>query len=73
MAKGPDRNDNERKFITALSKQGMAAQADGSVIRSSEATADADAASGGVATKRQQPKRQPKSKRQTPPSKPSKK
>ncbi|UQX02004.1 membrane protein insertase YidC [Streptomyces sp. RerS4] len=73
VAKGPDRNDNERKFITALTKQGMAAQADGSVIKSSEATADADAASGGVATKRQQPKRQPKSKRQTPPSKPSKK
>ncbi|MEV7544791.1 MULTISPECIES: membrane protein insertase YidC [unclassified Streptomyces] len=73
VAKGPDRNDNERKFITALSKQGMAAQTDGSVIKSSEATADADAASGGVATKRQQPKRQTKSKRQTPPSKPSKK
>ncbi|MEW1637780.1 membrane protein insertase YidC [Streptomyces sp. NPDC093801] len=73
VAKGPDRNDNERKFITALSKQGMAAQADGSVTRSSEATADADSASGGVATKRQQPKRQSKSKRQTPPSKPSKK
>lgn len=51
----------------------MAAQADGSVMKSSEATADADAASGGVATKRQQPKRQTKSKRQTPPSKPSKK
>ncbi|MCX5074475.1 membrane protein insertase YidC [Streptomyces sp. NPDC060334] len=73
VAKGPDRNDNERKFITALTKQGMAAQADGSVIKSSEATADEDAASGGVATKRQQPKRQTKSKRQTPPSKPSKK
>lgn len=73
VAKGPDRNDNERKFITALTKQGMAAQADGSVIKSSEATADSDAASGGVATKRQQPKRQSKSKRQTPPSKPSKK
>ncbi|MEU9299044.1 membrane protein insertase YidC [Streptomyces sp. NPDC048269] len=73
VAKGPDRNDNERKFITALTKQGMAAQTDGSVIKSADATADADAASGGVATKRQQPKRQSKSKRQTPPSKPSKK
>lgn len=73
VAKGPDRNDNERKFISALTKQGMAAQADGSVTKSSEATVDSDAASGGVATKRQQPKRQPKSKRQTPPSKPSKK
>ncbi|MEU9142473.1 membrane protein insertase YidC [Streptomyces sp. NPDC048349] len=73
VAKGPDRNDNERKFISALTKQGMAAQADGSVIKSSETTVDSDAASGGVATKRQQPKRQSKSKRQTPPSKPSKK
>ncbi|MEU9081749.1 membrane protein insertase YidC [Streptomyces sp. NPDC048357] len=69
VAKGSDRNDNERKFITALTKQGLAAQPDGSVIKSSEATADSDAASGGVA-KRQQPKRQSKSQRQTP-SKPS--
>ncbi|MFJ6797523.1 membrane protein insertase YidC [Streptomyces sp. NPDC091268] len=70
VAKGPDRNDNERKFITALTKQGMAAQADGSVVKSVEATADSDAASGGAA-KRNQPKRQSKSQRQTPPSKPS--
>ncbi|MGW5848133.1 membrane protein insertase YidC [Streptomyces sp. NPDC055254] len=70
VAKGPDRNDNERKFITALTKQGMAAQSDGSVIKSSETTADSDAASGGAAAKRQQPKRQSKSQRQTP-SKPS--
>lgn len=65
VAKGPDRNDNERKFITALTKQGLAAQPDGSVIKSAEATADSDAASGGAA-KRQQPKRQSKSQRQTP-------
>ncbi|WP_330297442.1 membrane protein insertase YidC [Streptomyces sp. NBC_00503] len=70
VAKGPDRNDNERKFITALTKQGMAAQDDGSVIKSVEATADADAA-GNPLQKRQQPKRQSKSQRQTPPSKPS--
>ncbi|MFB7169597.1 membrane protein insertase YidC [Streptomyces sp. NPDC056254] len=66
VAKGPDRNDIERKFITALSKQGLAAQADGSVIKSSETTADA----AGSGPKRQQPKRQTKSQRQTP-SKPS--
>ncbi|MFD5413574.1 membrane protein insertase YidC [Streptomyces nojiriensis] len=65
VAKGPDRNDNERKFIAALTKQGMAAQPDGSVIKSVEATADSDAASGGAA-KRQQPKRQSKAQRQTP-------
>ncbi|GAA2616005.1 MULTISPECIES: membrane protein insertase YidC [Streptomyces] len=69
VAKGPDRNDNERKFIATLTKQGMAAQPDGSVIKSVEATADSDAASGGAA-KRQQPKRQSKSQRQTP-SKPA--
>ncbi|MFD3325319.1 membrane protein insertase YidC [Streptomyces sp. NPDC058701] len=69
VAKGPDRNDNERKFINALTKQGLAAQADGSVSKSVEATADSDAASGGAA-KRQQPKRQSKSQRQTP-TKPS--
>ncbi|MGW6686499.1 membrane protein insertase YidC [Streptomyces sp. NPDC054961] len=72
VAKGPDRNDNERKFITALTKQGMAAQADGSVTKSVEATVDADAAGGGL-QKRQQPKRQSKAQRQTPPSKPSSK
>ncbi|WP_030193315.1 membrane protein insertase YidC, partial [Streptomyces sp. NRRL S-87] len=66
VAKGPDRNDNERKFITALSKQGMAAQADGTVVKSTATTADADAASSAAAQKRQQPKRQSKSQRQTP-------
>ncbi|WP_424212816.1 membrane protein insertase YidC [Streptomyces sp. BI20] len=76
VAKGPDRNDNERKFISALSKQGMAAQTDGSVVKSVEPTADADTAGGGpgagVGAKRQQPKRQSKSRRTTPP-KPSSK
>ncbi|AXE27181.1 membrane protein insertase YidC [Streptomyces globosus] len=71
VAKGADRNENERRFIAALTKQGLAAQADGSVVKSAVATADADAASGG-APKRQQPKRQSKSQRQTP-SKPSSK
>ncbi|MER7758445.1 membrane protein insertase YidC [Streptomyces sp. NPDC097619] len=66
VAKGPDRNDNERRFVTGLTKQGLAAQSDGSVIVSTEATADSDAASGGAA-KRQQPKRQSKSQRQNPP------
>ncbi|GLF96755.1 membrane protein insertase YidC [Streptomyces yaizuensis] len=61
VAKGPNRNDNERKFIGALSKAGYAAQADGSVIRSEE-TAD-EAATGGSAARRQQPKRQSKSQR----------
>ncbi|MFI6084487.1 membrane protein insertase YidC [Streptomyces sp. NPDC051217] len=59
VAKGPDRNDNERKFITSLSKTGLVAQADGTVIKG-EALPEGES----QATKRQQPKRQPKSKRQ---------
>ncbi|MFD7534162.1 membrane protein insertase YidC [Streptomyces sp. NPDC059819] len=60
VAKGPDRNDNERKFITGLSKQGYAAQADGSVVKSDTALLEAE----GAAPKRQQPKRQTKAQRQ---------
>jgi YidC/Oxa1 family membrane protein insertase len=67
VAKGTDRNDVERKFIGALAKAGLAAQPDGTVIKSETAAADAEA---GAAARRQQPKRQTKSKRQaavTPP------
>ncbi|MFD7516866.1 membrane protein insertase YidC [Streptomyces niveus] len=60
VAKGPDRNDNERKFINSLSKSGLVAQADGTVIKG-EALPESES----HATKRQQPKRQPKSKRHT--------
>lgn len=34
VAKGRDRNDFERKFINGLSKAGLAAQADGTVVKS---------------------------------------
>ncbi|MFD9790880.1 membrane protein insertase YidC [Streptomyces sp. NPDC059070] len=61
VAKGPDRNDNERKFITGLAKQGFAAQADGTVVKSDTAVAEAE----GNAPKRQQPKRQTKAQRQS--------
>ncbi|MFD5029678.1 membrane protein insertase YidC [Streptomyces sp. NPDC058220] len=61
VAKGPDRNDNERKFITGLAKVGLAAQADGTVVKSDTAGAEAEA---GGAARRQQPKRQTKAKRQ---------
>ncbi len=73
VAKGRDRNEYERKFINGLSKAGLAAQADGSVVsgESAVATATADGetdggtpASGG-AQRRQQPKRQSKSQRQS--------
>ncbi|MEU3184942.1 membrane protein insertase YidC [Streptomyces sp. NPDC006923] len=62
VAKGPDRNDNERRFMTGLAKAGLAAQADGTVIKSDTAAVEAE--SGGAA-KRQQPKRQTKAKRQS--------
>lgn len=62
VARGSDRNDNERKFIAGLAKAGFAAQADGTVIKSDTVMADAD---GGSAARRQQPKRQSKAQRQS--------
>ncbi|MFF5968353.1 membrane protein insertase YidC [Streptomyces collinus] len=68
VAKGRDRNEFERKFINGLSKANLAAQADGTVIKSDTAAA-AEAEDGTPTTatgapKRQQPKRQSKSQRQ---------
>ncbi|MET9051912.1 membrane protein insertase YidC [Streptomyces bacillaris] len=60
VAKGPDRNDIERKFITGLSKLGLVAQEDGTV-KKGEVLPEGE----GSAHKRQQPKRQTKAKRQT--------
>ncbi|MFD5426519.1 membrane protein insertase YidC [Streptomyces sp. NPDC127084] len=62
VAKGPDRNENERRFITGLAKAGFVAQADGTVIRGDAVAAEAESASG---ARRQQPKRQSKSQRQS--------
>ena len=68
VAKGRDRNEFERKFINALSKTGLAAQADGTVVKG-EAQAAAETEDGtpttGGTPKRQQPKRQSKSQRQS--------
>lgn len=67
VAKGRDRNEYERKFINGLNKAGLAAQTDGMVIKS-EGTAAAQAEDGtatGAVPKRQQPKRQSKSQRQS--------
>lgn len=61
VAKGSDRNENERRFFAGLTKAGFAAQADGTVIKSDTIVAEAE---GGVAGKRQQPKRQTKAQRQ---------
>ncbi|MFD8011024.1 membrane protein insertase YidC [Streptomyces sp. NPDC058955] len=62
VAKGSDRNENERRFIGALAKAGFAAQADGTVTKSDAAVAEAE---GTAAPKRQQPKRQTKAQRQS--------
>jgi YidC/Oxa1 family membrane protein insertase len=62
VAKGPDRNDVERKFITGLAKAGFAAEPDGTVSKSTTAAAEAEG--GAAVAKRQQPKRQTKAKRQ---------
>ncbi|MET8447522.1 membrane protein insertase YidC [Streptomyces sp. NPDC005209] len=64
VAKGRDRNDAERQFINALSKAGLAAQADGTVVKG-EAQAAAQTEDGAAAPRRQQPKRQTKSQRQS--------
>ncbi|CAM5738971.1 putative membrane protein insertase YidC [Streptomyces afghaniensis 772] len=67
VAKGRDRNEFERKFINGLSKAGLAAQTDGTVIKSDTAAA-VEAEDGTPTTgtpKRQQPKRQTKAQRQS--------
>ncbi|WP_326698645.1 membrane protein insertase YidC [Streptomyces sp. NBC_01754] len=62
VAKGPDRNDLERKFVTGLGKLGLAPREDGAVEKSEAALAEAE---GGAGARRQQPRRQTKAKRQT--------
>ncbi|MFF4040791.1 membrane protein insertase YidC [Streptomyces sp. NPDC001816] len=68
VAKGRDRNEFERKFINGLSKAGLAAQADGTVVKS-ESQAVAQTEDGTTVTtaaaRRQQPKRQTKAQRQS--------
>ncbi|WP_327728791.1 membrane protein insertase YidC [Streptomyces sp. NBC_00487] len=65
VAKGRDRNEHERKFITGLGKEGLAAQGDGTVLKSEVSTV-ATAEDGTPATpRRQQPKRQTKAQRQS--------
>ncbi|ANS66494.1 putative inner membrane protein translocase component YidC [Streptomyces lincolnensis] len=68
VAKGRDRNEFERKFINGLNKAGLAAQPDGTVIKSEvQATAQTEdgTPTSAAAPKRQQPKRQSKSQRQS--------
>ncbi|MBP5876985.1 membrane protein insertase YidC [Streptomyces scabiei] len=66
VVKGRDRNEHERKFITGLGKEGLAAQSDGTVIKSEVAVATAEDGTPTPGTpKRQQPKRQSKAQRQS--------
>ncbi|GGS58776.1 membrane protein insertase YidC [Streptomyces violaceus] len=67
VAKGRDRNEFERKFINGLSKAGLVAQADGTVIKgdTSAAVETEDGTPTTATPKRQQPKRQSKSQRQS--------
>ncbi|MEV5987267.1 membrane protein insertase YidC [Streptomyces sp. NPDC052051] len=66
VAKGRDRNEFERKFINGLSKAGLAAQSDGSVMKSDAVAVEtAEDGTTTAAPKRQQPKRQSKAQRQS--------
>ncbi|MFJ9731442.1 membrane protein insertase YidC [Streptomyces sp. NPDC101171] len=69
VAKGRDRNEFERKFINGLTKAGLAAQADGTVVKSEShalaETEDGTATAVATAARRQQPKRQTKAQRQS--------
>jgi YidC/Oxa1 family membrane protein insertase len=70
VGKGRDRNEFERKFINGLTKAGLVAQPDGVVVTGENATV-VEAEDGTTTTtaapapKRQQPKRQSKSQRQS--------
>lgn len=64
VAKGKDRNEDERKFVSALAKHDLLPQADGTIIKSETPLADAKPG-GGDPGRRQQPKRQSKSQRRS--------
>lgn len=68
VAKGRDRNEYERKFINGLNKAGLAAQSDGTVVKSESAAAEQaedGTTTATTAPRRQQPKRQTKAQRQS--------
>ncbi|MFJ6727617.1 MULTISPECIES: membrane protein insertase YidC [unclassified Streptomyces] len=66
VAKGRDRNDFERKFINGLTKAGLVAQADGNVEKGEAQTATlTEDGTPAALAKRQQPRRQSKSQRQS--------
>jgi YidC/Oxa1 family membrane protein insertase len=67
VSKGRDRNEFERKFINSLTKAGLAAQPDGTVVKgaSADVLETEDGTPTTAAPKRQQPKRQTKAQRQS--------
>jgi len=65
VSKGRDRNEFERKFINSLTKVGLVAQADGTVVKGEAAVESEDGTPTTAAPRRQQPKRQTKSQRQS--------
>ncbi|SEE00142.1 YidC/Oxa1 family membrane protein insertase [Streptomyces sp. 3213] len=65
VSKGRERNEFERKFINSLTKVGLVAQADGTVVKGEAAVESEDGTPTTAAPKRQQPKRQTKSQRQS--------
>ncbi|WP_329274026.1 membrane protein insertase YidC [Streptomyces sp. NBC_01451] len=66
VAKGRDRNEFERKFINGLNKAGLAAQPDGTVTKGvNPELAETEDGTPAATAKRQQPKRQSKSQRQS--------
>ncbi|MFF7330502.1 membrane protein insertase YidC [Streptomyces sp. NPDC008150] len=65
VAKGRERNEYERKFMNSLTKAGLAAQPDGSVVKGEAVAATTTEEGVTAAPKRQQPKRQSKSQRQS--------
>ncbi|MFE9440565.1 membrane protein insertase YidC [Streptomyces sp. NPDC006602] len=68
VTKGRDRNEFERKFINGLNKAGLTAQADGTVVKGEAQVAaetEDGTATSAATPKRQQPKRQSKSQRQS--------
>ncbi|MET7679425.1 membrane protein insertase YidC [Streptomyces sp. NPDC005423] len=67
VSKGRDRNEFERTFINSLTKAGLVAQADGTVVKgeSTVAVESEDGTTAAGAPRRQQPKRQTKAQRQS--------
>jgi len=65
VSKGRDRNEFERKFVNSLTKVGLVAQADGTVVKGEAAVESEDGTPTTAAPRRQQPKRQTKSQRQS--------